>query len=122
MRFVAALIVLCALGSTPAYACDTVVGWVGVPLCGADAGSSTTAVPDVKAEASFAAADAVLEGVGLDGLQGTTCSAEAMGQVARQNPSAGTLVEPGTVVSVATSTGTACPKGGRVRLGIGLGL
>jgi beta-lactam-binding protein with PASTA domain len=122
MRLLAALVVLGSLMAAPAHACDTIVGWVGVPLCQA-APASDVAVPDVVGEASFAAADAILEGDGLDGLELEACSAAMAGEIVAQNPSAGTLVALGTVVGVSASSGTECPAGtGRIRNGFGLGL
>jgi len=72
-----------------------------------DAGSDV-AVPNVVGEANFAAADAILEGEGLDGAEIEVCSAEAEDEVVSQSPAAGSLVALGTVVDVRTSNGVAC--------------
>jgi hypothetical protein len=84
-------------------------------------GSGDVEVPNVIGEASFAAADAILEGDDLDGSESSRCSAETVGEVIAQSPSAGLLVASGTVVSVTTSSGMEC-SGGRPRRRLGLGL
>ena len=67
------------------------------------------AVPNVIGQADFAAADAILEGDGLDGGTETeSCSAETENEIIRQNPAAGVEVDLGTLVDVVSSSGTPC--------------
>lgn len=73
-----------------------------------DAAGADVPVPDVVGQASFAAADAILEGDGLDGLDTAVCSSAAAGEVVSQAPSAGVDVPAATVVVVFTSNGTPC--------------
>lgn len=71
--------------------------------------AGTVAVPNVVGEASAAAADAVLEGVGLDlGTDTARCSAAASGEVIGQSPPPGAEVALATLVNVDTSSGVAC--------------
>lgn len=82
------------------------VGWVGIPL--RNGAASTVAVPDVVGEANFAAADAILGGVGLLGFEIEVCSAAANDEVVSQDPVATTVVALGSTVDVRTSNGVAC--------------
>ena len=67
------------------------------------------ATPDVIGEASSAAADLVLEAVGLDlGTVTARCSSAALNQVIDQAPPAGTIVALGTLVVISTSNNTPC--------------
>jgi hypothetical protein len=105
-----------AVGFTPAAhaaPCETIVGWVGIPLCqDAPAGDEVT-VPDVVGEASFAAADLILEGLLLDGLDlGAVCSPAAASEIVSQAPPAGTIVPSGTLVALTASSGVACSGSG----------
>jgi hypothetical protein len=72
------------------------------------------AVPNVIGQANAAAADAILEGDGLD-LGGVTarCSAETEDEVVGQSPAPGVLVEIGSLVDVLVSNGVECVNGGR---------
>lgn len=72
------------------------------------------AVPNVVGQASAAAADAILEGDGLD-LGGATarCSPETLDAVVGQSPAAGTQVALGSLVDVLVSNGVECVNGGR---------
>jgi hypothetical protein len=85
------------------------LGWVGIPLMGADApGPGDVEVPNLLAE-NLAEADVILELLGLD--TGTTtagCSAEAANEVTAQNPSAGEFVALATTVDLNYSSGTPC--------------
>jgi hypothetical protein len=65
-------------------------------------------VPDVVGELTFGAADTILEGDGLDGLEAEVCSSVANNVVVGQSPADGTLVPLATVVLVTTSNGVAC--------------
>lgn len=74
-----------------------------------DDGPELVTVPNVVGEADFAAADAILEGEGLDGLElGAACSGAAEDEIVNQSPAAGAMVEAGTVVGVTPSSGTPC--------------
>jgi hypothetical protein len=79
--------------------------------------ASTVAVPNVVGEANFAAADAILEGDGLDGAESAACVFDLMeypeDEVIRQSPIAGTMVSLGSIVIVTVSDGTACELSGR---------
>lgn len=67
-------------------------------------------VPNVIGQVDFAAADTILEGVGLDGAElAPACSPQAAGVIVGQNPDAGVVVPLATVVGVVPSTGMACP-------------
>jgi hypothetical protein len=78
-----------------------------------DAGGGQVAVPNVVGEADSAAADAILEGEGLD-LGGVTarCSAEAEDEVVGQSPGPGVLVDLGALVDVLVSNGIECVNSG----------
>jgi hypothetical protein len=125
MKAIAALLLIAvSLGfGSAAQACDTIVGWVGVPLCGAG-GAPQVEVPVVIGEASPAAADAILEAALLDlGDVGLTCSAAAADEVLSQNPAAGATVDEGSLVDIVVSNGVVCTgNGGGRRRGLGLGL
>lgn len=110
MRRLAALV---ALG-LPLFAAADIIGFGGGGFFLIQEG---VAVPAVIGEASFAAADAILEGDGLDGFEVVTCSSAASGEVVNQAPPAGTLVQLATVVSVYVSSGTPCR--GRPQLWLG---
>lgn len=115
MTLRALLVVALLACSSTSYAadCGTVAGWVGVPLC-QDASGPLVPTTDVVGEADFAAADALLEGDGLDGLEGAAaCSAAAEDSIIRQSPTAGTEVPAGTIVTVTASNGVACVISGR---------
>lgn len=88
--------------------------WLEVP---------TIAVPDVIGMTA-SAADAALEGVGLDtGAVGNVCSTETVGLVVSQAPPAGALVAEGSAVAISLSTGVACKgAGGRLKLHLDLRL
>lgn len=74
---------------------------------------STVAVPNVVGEASFAAADAILEAALLDGGTETeVCSAATNNSIVSQSPAAGTLVAEDTLVNLRSSNGVACPPSG----------
>lgn len=81
------------------------------------------AVPNVVGEANAAAADAILEGDGLDaGSVTERCSDAADDEVIGQTPESGAMVALGSLVDLRVSNGVVClPKRGR-RIGIGLGL
>jgi beta-lactam-binding protein with PASTA domain len=67
------------------------------------------AVPDVVGQVSAAAADTILEGVGLDlGVETESCSAATNNAIIRQNPAAGLEVETGALVDVVSSSGVLC--------------
>lgn len=69
-------------------------------------GPAPVNVPNVVGQPTAASADAILEGVGLDlGTATTVDSAQPIGQVLSQNPTAGTSVLPGTLVDVTVSSG-----------------
>lgn len=110
LRALVAVALLCIAHT--GYACDSIVGWVGVPLCQAAAG--TVAVPNVIGEVSSAAADTTLEAVGLDlGVVASRCSAEALNEVVAQDPSPGVVVNLGELVDVLVSNGVECVNNGR---------
>jgi beta-lactam-binding protein with PASTA domain len=95
-------------------------------LGGAVVRISTTpqvSVPNVTAD-NLTEADMALEAVGLDtGVTIARCSAEAANEVISQIPSAGVLVDEGTLVDLEYSSGTPCapPKMlPKVRMGRGL--
>lgn len=71
-------------------------------------------VPTVTGESSTAAADAILEAVGLD-LGGATdrCSSEPDNEVVGQSPQAGEIVDLGSLVYVTVSNGVECEIRGR---------
>lgn len=59
-----------------------------------------------------AAADTALMAAGLDtGALASRCSSVMSGKVVVQNPAAGTLVGPGSLVDLLTSNGTPCRNG-----------
>lgn len=113
MKWLPPLVIACGLVATPARA-ETFLGWVGVPLMGADAGTPQVSVPNVVGQASSGAADTILEGVGLD-LGGVTarCSGAANNAVISQAPPAGELADLGSLVAVLTSNGVACELQGK---------
>lgn len=77
------------------------------------AAAGPVAVPNVVGEASFAAADTILEGDGLDGGTETeVCSAAANNEIVGQSIAAGTLVAGGTLINLRSSNGMACPDSG----------
>lgn len=121
MRYFAALVVALGLagwaGPVSAADCETVVGWVGVPLC-QDAADTGVQVPTVTGEATSAAADAILEGVGLDlGVAADRCydrgTSPAVGEVIGQSPAAGTIVPLATLVNIEVATALECVLRGR---------
>jgi hypothetical protein len=82
-------------------------------------GSVAVSVPNVIGEASSAAADTILEGVGLDlGGVNERCSAAADNEVIAQSPAPGALVALGALVDVIVSNGVVCTAipGSGVRL------
>lgn len=114
------LVAVCGLLSLAARA-DHYVFAAGAFTFVTDA-DTTVEVPDVVGEADFAAADAVLEGVGLDGgTETAVCSPAAASEIVGQNPQAGDFVELGTLVNLLSSSGTPC-TGGPNYFNIGLGL
>lgn len=98
------------------------VGWVGIPLIIED--ENLIAVPSVRGEANFAAADAILEMAGLDGgAEAERCSDAAENSIVGQSPEAGTLVSAGTLVNLLSSNGEECKaSGGGLRPKSRLGL
>jgi len=85
----------------------------------ADGAPADIPVPNVVGEADSAAADAILEGDGLDlGTVTTHCSAAALDEIIGQDPLAGVLVSLGTLVNVTASDGMACPPGSGSQLNI----
>lgn len=67
------------------------------------------AVPSVIGQADSAAADAILEGDGLDlGTDTPRCSTATENEIVSQNPAAGTQVALGSLVDVYSSNGVAC--------------
>ena len=103
------LLALAALLVTLDANAAAVTGWVGIPLIADDGAGGDVAVPNVIGQASAAAADAILEGDGLDlGTNTVKCSSAAASEVTSQAPSSGTLVSLGTLVNVDTSSGTPC--------------
>ena len=96
----------------------------GVWLEDAPACEMCVAVPDVVGEADFAAADAILEGDGLDaGTEIEQCSSEAENVIVAQDPTAGVEVEAGSLVNLWSSNGEACRGGGQgISIGIRIGL
>lgn len=116
---VATVVVAAALLSAQARA--DITGWVGIPL-ESGTGSTRVDVPNVVGEASYAAADLILEALGLDaGTEIEQCSDAVNNSVVLQDPSAGTRVDIGTIVNLWTSTGVAC-RGGRRTIGIKIGI
>ena len=106
---------------TPAFAAEDEPAWAtGSWAAGSwavgswgDGEATSAAVPNVVGEADFAAADAVLEGVGLDGGTETeVCSAAADNEIVGQSIAAGTIVALDTLVNLRSSNGTPCPDGG----------
>lgn len=85
---------------------------------------ASVAVPSVIGEASLAAADAILVGVGLaTGSTFSECSPVPANQITGQLPSAGTIVPLASTVDLIYSSGAACPSPSllpRVRIGRGL--
>jgi len=72
-------------------------------------------VPNVVGEANFAAADAILEGDGLDlGAVTERCSAAADDEVVGQDPAPGAIVNLGSLVNVLVSNGVECVSSGGV--------
>lgn len=84
---------------------QTFIGFTGIPLF-----STASLVPttDVVGQASFAAADALLEADGLDGTEVEVCSAAPDNEVVSQDPLAGSMVSLGAIVTVRTSNGVEC--------------
>lgn len=82
-------------------------------IWGAADAPELVAVPSVIGQADAAAADAILEGDGLD-LGGVTarCSAETEDEVVGQSPGAGVLVELGSLVDILVSNGEECVLSG----------
>lgn len=121
----ALLIGLLMFGSAgAAEACDSIVGWVGVPLCQA-AVSGPVAVPNVVGQANAAAATAILQGEGLDaGAVIARCSAETEDEVVGQDPAPGVNVALASLVDLLVSNGIECPSGrpGVNLRGLGVGL
>ena len=75
-------------------------------------------VPDVVGEADFAAADSILEGVGLDGNElAAHCSSAAADEIISQNPAAGASVIPGSLIDLTPSTGIVCWDLTRIPIG-----
>lgn len=117
-RWLAAL----ALLAFPALAAEEEPSWaLGSWASGSWASGSwgvdenTVAVPDVVGEADFAAADLVLEGVGLDGGTETEkCSGAPDNEIIDQSIASGTIVALGTLVNLSSSNGVACPPVGGV--------
>lgn len=110
IRFLAVLALGFGLVSwaAPASACNTVVGWVGIPLC-----QTRVQVPDVKG-IDLEEADMALEAVSLDtGTVTTRCSAEEENIVLRQTPKAGAFVELGSLIDLVASSGEECPPSGK---------
>lgn len=92
-----------ALFAVAASAQAAIVGWVGVPLEGG------VTVPNVVGEANSAAADVILEAVGLDlGTVSEQCSAEPDDEVLAQNPLSGANALLGSLVDINVSNGVAC--------------
>lgn len=84
---------------------QTFLGFVGVPLLSS---VPQVSVPDVVG-LSANAADTAFEAVGLDtGTITQACSAEPANEVLSQDPTAATLVDPGTLVDLHTSSGASC--------------
>jgi len=80
---------------------------------------SCVATPNVIGQASSAAADVILEAIGLDlGNVTARCSAVTLNQVIDQAPPAGTIVALGTLVAISTSNNTPCE--GRPQLWLGV--
>ena len=100
-RLTATMLALLICSSASA---ETVIGWVGIPLT-----QNTVAVPDVVGEANFAAADTILEAAGLDGgTETVVCSNETANEIIAQSPTAGTEVQPLTLVNLTSSSGSSC--------------
>jgi PASTA domain-containing protein len=99
------------------------LGWVGIPLRSGTSTVPPIAVPNVVGQATAAAADMILEGVGLDaGTVTAICSGAANNSVISQAPAAGVLVSLGSIVDLFTSNGVACVGGIRLILDINLGV
>ena len=109
-RLATAAGVALALSFGAARADPTFIGFVGIPLF---ASVEQVIMPNLIGEANAAAADAILEGVGLD-LGGSTarCSAEILDVVIGQSIGPGVSVDIGTLVDVLVSNGVACRQSG----------
>lgn len=84
---------------------QTFLGFVGIPLLSS---VPQVSVPDVVG-LSANAADTAFEAVGLDtGTITQACSAEPANEVLTQDPTAATLVDPGSLVDLRTSSGASC--------------
>lgn len=127
MKRLAVVALLCSFAvradELPAWANGTwAAGTWAAGIWGASAAPTTVEVPNVVGQADFATADGLLEADGLDGLEVEECSSAADGEVIRQSPIAGTLVDLGTIITVFTSSGVECVPVLRPRVGLGRGL